>query len=157
MKVTGDQHAAIVDDWLERSATDLPAVDLLRLFESALRALWDRTKTTLGEVTLIAIAERVLHDVSEKFPQFSSLKVKPAHGFQCRALGEHLDTMPVSQLRAAMRCVLVDLLTVLGRLTAEILTPELHAELARVVLPNAGGAMDTRAAQRSRRRRKEGI
>jgi len=157
MNETGEQHAAFVDDWLERSARDLMPEALLRLFESALHALWDRTKTTLGEVTLIAIAERVLHEVCEKFPQFSCLKIKPAQGFQCRALAEHLDTMTSAQLRAAMRCVLVELLTVLGRLTAEILTPELHAELSRVVLPNAGNAMDTHAAHRSRRRRKEGI
>ena len=155
--MTGDQHAAIVDDWLERSATHLMPEALLCLFESALRALWDRTKTTLGEVTLIAIAERVLHDVCERFPQFSSLTVKPARGFQCGAPGEQLDTMSDSQLRAAIRCVLVELLTVLGRLTAEILTPELHAELSRVVLPNASGAMDKHTAHRSRRRRKERI
>jgi hypothetical protein len=41
------------------------------------------------------------------------------------------------ELREAIRFVLVELLTVLGNLTAEILTPALHAEISRVARPGA--------------------
>ena len=40
-----------------------------------------------------------------------------------------------SELVEGIRFVLVEFLTVLGNLTAEILTPELHSELSNVVLP----------------------
>ena len=46
------QHGAWVDSWLKRSAKDLSPQALLQLFERAFGALWARTQTTLGEVTL---------------------------------------------------------------------------------------------------------
>lgn len=131
------QHAACVDAWLDRTSKGLSSEALLRLFEAALGALWTRTKTTLGEVTLTAIAERVLHNASEKFSLLWSLKVEPTNGIQCRELRERIGSVQLSELREALRFVLVELLTVIGNLTAEILTPELHLEIYSVVLPEA--------------------
>jgi hypothetical protein len=132
------EHAARVDAWLERSAKGLSSEALLRLFEAAFGALWLRTKTTLGEVTLTAIAERVLYNASEKFPLLATIEVEPMAGIQCRALREQIGTVRDSELMKGIRFVLVEFLTVLGNLTAEILTPELHAELLGVALPAAG-------------------
>ena len=131
------RHADSVDAWLERSATGLAPEVLLRLFEAALDGVWLRTKTTLGEVTLTAIAERVLHNASERFSLLWSLKIEPAGGIQCRELSERIGSVEPSELRESIRFVLVELLTVLGNLTAEILTPALHAEIAKVALPDA--------------------
>jgi hypothetical protein len=135
--IDAGHHEAFVDAWLERSAKDLPAALLLQQFEAALRAVWDPTKTTLGEVTLTAIAERVLHGASEKFPLLSSLKVDPKVGIQFRDLRERIGSVDRSELTNGIRFVLMEFLTVLGNLTAEILTPELHAELSNVALPQA--------------------
>jgi hypothetical protein len=134
----GGEHAACVDAWLARSAKDgAPPDVLLRLFEAALGALWARTTTTLGEVTLTAIAERVLCNASETFPMFSSLKVEPTGGLPFRDLRRRIGPAQDAELLAGIRFVLVEFLTVLGNLTAEILTPELHAELSGVALPHA--------------------
>jgi hypothetical protein len=127
-------HAAQVDDWLNRSAKGRSPEALLQLFETAVGALWARTTTTLGEVTLTAIAERVLYNASEKFPFFSSLLVEPAAGIQFRELRARITSVSAPELQAAVRFVLVEFLTVLGNLTAEILTPELHSELSHVAL-----------------------
>ncbi len=99
--------------------------------------LWKQTLTTLGEVTLTAIAGRVLHNASEQFPLFSSLKVERPTGLHFGALRERIRAGDDSGLREGSRFVLVEFLTVLGNLTAEILTPELHAELSKVALPEA--------------------
>jgi hypothetical protein len=133
-----NQHAASVDAWLKRSAKDLPPEALLRLFESAFRALWARTKSTLGEVTLTAITERVLYDASEKFPLFSTLEVEPSDGIDCRKLRARIGSVQRAELMDATRFVLVEFLSVLGNLTAEILTLELHAELSKVAPLKAG-------------------
>jgi hypothetical protein len=130
-------HAVFVDGWLKRSAKDLQPEVLLALFEAALGALWAATKTTLGEVTLTAIAERVVFNTAEKFPRFSVLEVEPANGIQVRELRQQIGSVGSSQLREGFRFVLVEFLTVLGNLTAEVLTPELHAELEGVVPPQA--------------------
>jgi hypothetical protein len=135
--VEGDQHAACVSAWLERAAPGLSSEDLLRLFEAALGALWVRTKSTLGEVTLTVIAERVLHNASERFSVLWLLKVDPNAGIQCRELREWIGSVHPAELTEAIRFTLGELLRVIGHLTAEILTPELHLELYGVVLPQA--------------------
>ena len=125
------QHAAWVDAWLTRSAKNPSPEVLLQLLEAALGVLWGRTRITLGEVTLTAIAERVLHNASEKFPLLSSLKVEPTGGIQCGGLHERISSVPGPELREGIRYVLVEFLTVLGNLTAELLTLELRSELSR--------------------------
>jgi hypothetical protein len=130
-------HAAFVDAWLKRSAKDVSPELLLTQFEAALRALWEPTKITLGEVTLTAIAERVLHNASEKYPFLSALEVEPSGGIQCRGLRERIGSVDRSELTNGIRFVLMEFLTVLGNLTAEILTPELHAELSKVAPPQS--------------------
>ncbi len=127
-------HIASVDAWL---AAHDSAPDLLPSFELALMALWMRTKTTLGEITLTAIVERVLHIASETFPFVAAIKVEPGIGIVCGGLAERIGSAPPVEVRQAVRFVLVELLTVLGNLTAEILTPELHAELSRLATPEA--------------------
>ena len=129
------QHAAFVDAWLARSAKDLSPDVLLTLLETALGALWARTKTTLGEVTLAAIAERVMYTASEKFPAFSALRVDPTSGISLGNLRKRTSSLHDNGLMEGSRFILVEFLTVLGKLTAEILTPELHAELGNVAPP----------------------
>jgi hypothetical protein len=133
------QHGVCVDTWIERSAENLPPERLLQLFDAAFFALWARTRITLGEVTLTAIADRVLYNASEKFPFFSSLEVDPTAGIQCRELGERIGSIQSPELIDGLRFILVELLTVLGSLTAETLTPELHSALSQVALPGAPG------------------
>ena len=131
------QHSAQVDTWLERSAKKLPAGALLGLFERAFAALWARTATTLGEVTLTAIADRVLYNAAEQFPLFAAVTVDASGGIQCRELRARIGAVRPAELKDATRFVLVEFLTVLGNLTAGILTRELHAELASIELPVA--------------------
>jgi hypothetical protein len=134
-------HAGYVDAWLDVAAKTPAPAQLITLFEQALGALWRRTEVTLGEVTLTAIVDRVLYTASEQYPFLSTLTVDRAGiSFDgLRSQGAH-DT----NLREALRLVLVEFLTVLGHLTDEILTPVLHAELSRVALegPRAVGGND---------------
>jgi len=132
--VDGGEHAKCVDTWLDEAARGLTPPALRRLLEVAFGALWTRTMTTLGEVTLTAIGERVLYTAAERFPVLSSLQVVPTRGIELRG-AEPQAPPSESELREGMRFLLVELLTVLGSLTAEILTPELHAQLRGVVLP----------------------
>jgi hypothetical protein len=133
----GGGHGACVDAWLLRTATGLSAPALRRLLEAALGALWTRTQQTLGEVTLTAIVERVLYTATEKYPFLSPFKVGPSRGI---VWGGSTDGPPPpleAELTAGMRFLLVEFLSVLGNLTAEILTVELHVELMSVALPQA--------------------
>ena len=137
--IDAGRHADFVDGWLARAAKEPSPDVLLALLEAALGALRARTVTTLGEVTLTAIAERVLYVAAERFPVFSALVVDPAGGISFRELRKRTSSMRDARLMEGIRFMLVELLTVLGNLTAEILTPELHAELGSLALPQPVG------------------
>jgi hypothetical protein len=130
-----NQHTKCVTEWLGQAAISLSTEQLVDLFEQAMIALWNRAHVTLGTVTLAAILDRVLYTATEKFPLFESLKIGNA-GVDFGGLGERepATAMSNSQLAEGIIYVLVEFLSVVGNLTAEILTPALHAELSKVRL-----------------------
>jgi hypothetical protein len=97
-------------------------------FEAAFFALWQRAHLTLGEVTLAAIVERVLCSTEDQFPFLSTLKLDETK-IDCEQLRVTAPSLRQEQLVDGIRFVLVELMTVVGNLTADILTPALHAEL----------------------------
>lgn len=131
--VRGDptDHSACVDAWLERAGTGLPAERLVLLFEQGFAALWRRAYQTLGDVTLTAILDRVLYTATEQYPLLSALEIDLT-GLRCQALRARAASLAADQLAEGTRFMLVEFLTVLGNLTAEILTPALHSELSNV-------------------------
>src|SRR5688572_28311115 len=128
-------HKERVDAWLAATTPGASLEELIGLLERALNALWKRTTVTLGEVTLTAIVDRVLYNATEKFSFFSRVSLEPSAGFRCEGLREDKDALERSALIAGACFVLVEFLTVLGNLTADILTPELHEALASVQRP----------------------
>ncbi|HSO00639.1 MAG TPA: hypothetical protein VLS89_20245 [Candidatus Nanopelagicales bacterium] len=137
------EHSACVDAWMERTAAGLLSEPLLQAFEQAFGALWRRAHVTLGEVTLCAIVDRVLHNASERYPFLSWLRVEST-GLRSEQLHEYAGRLTPDQLAEGIRFVLLEFITVLGNLTAEILTPALHAELSKVgreaMVPAEGAA-----------------
>ena len=121
----GETHADRVDAWLK--AANRGPTELLEAFERALNALWGRTVLSLGEITLTAILERVLYTASERYPVLALLELG-SDGIDLTKLRAK-EIRADDQLDEAVRFVLIEFLTVLGNLTAEILTPALHAEL----------------------------
>jgi hypothetical protein len=119
---------SFVDGWLANQRAELAPDELASLLARALTAIWDRAHVTLGDVTLDAVFQRVWSTAVREFPVLAP--------FNHRAF-RHVDLTELAnadseRLRAAVRFVLMELLTVIGRLTAEILTPGLHAALSAV-------------------------
>jgi hypothetical protein len=133
---------------MDRVAKGLPPEPLIQVFEQGFAAVWRRAQRTLGDVTLMAIADRVLHTAAEQFPSFSALEVD-ATGLQCKELRERGGGLQHDQLAEGMRFVLVAFLTVLGNLTADVLTPALHSELSNVA-PEERGPGDEKSHREPR-------
>jgi hypothetical protein len=127
-------HASVVRDWAAGISADASGTDVVHMFEGAFNAVWARAHVTLGEVTLSAIVDRVLFDAAERAPLVAALDVQPT-GFQFERLLELSKELPSTHVASTLEAVLVDLLTVIGRLTSEILTPALHSALSAVALP----------------------
>lgn len=130
-------HGAYVAKWMERTAVGFPPAKLLQVFEEAFGALWSRAHQTLGDVTLTAIVDRVLYTATEQHPMLSSITVE-ATGLRSEELRARADALSHDELAGAIQFVLVEFLTVLGNLTADILTPALHFELSKIGLRKTG-------------------
>ena len=119
----------------------MPPDRLLLAFEWAFAALWQRAHQTLGDVTLMAIVDRVIYVSAERYPILSSLKLETV-GLRNGDLHHRANSLDRDQLTKGVRFVLMEFLTILSNLTAEILTPTLHAELSKVdpqLAARAGG------------------
>ena len=122
-------HVACVDQWRQRLGDELDAAALIRAFERAYRAVWQRARLTLGDVTLIAIGDRVLHDAAEQHPILEGVRLDEA-GISTADLQRRAPALEIAELERAVRAVLVELLAVLGRLTAGVLSLPLYAALS---------------------------
>ena len=136
MRGEASEHARVVRAWMERTA-GLSTEALIRTFEAGFAALWHRADRTLGDVTLAAIMDRVLVTAGERYPLLVALEIGPT-GILWDALRERADDVHRDQLSDGLCFVMVEFLTVLCNLTAEILTSALHAELTRVGNPTSG-------------------
>jgi hypothetical protein len=125
-------HIKYVSEWMKRAAT-VSEDQLAELFEKAMSALWHRTYSALGDITVAAIVDRVLYTAAEQYSILGSLKLD-AKGVNFAEFREQAGSLNNGELRKAIQFVLVELLTVVGNLTAEILTPALHSELSNVTM-----------------------
>jgi hypothetical protein len=121
-------HIARVEAWLH-DVGHLRNEELVAVFERTMAALWRRAHDTLGEVTLTAIVDRILYIASEQYPVLSTLKIDRT-GIRFDDFRTQEGTHEDAQLIEAMRFVVVEYLSVLGNLTADVLTPALHAQLS---------------------------
>lgn len=133
-RVPGEpSHGAMVDTWIKRSVDGRSSFEIADLFGAALEGLWNRAVATLGSVTLTALTERALGTATGRYPFLSVIRPHPNGGGYCRRqLHGRLASVPGSQLLEGLRFALIELLTVIGRLTAEILSHELHAAVMEV-------------------------
>jgi hypothetical protein len=132
--VAESEEQAVVQRWLLDRARPRSTEALLGAFEAAFTAVWQRSCLVLGDVTLSAIVERVVHVASEQHPLLGELVLEPPL-LRCDRLGEA--GARYDELLAGLPVVLVELLTVLGNLTAQILSPALRAAIDELVAADA--------------------
>jgi hypothetical protein len=117
----------VVDAWIQRAIGDEPAIDAVAVFRIAFEHVWSCAATTLGSATLIAIAERVLHTAANRHRFLLAINPRPNPDQRWRQqLYDRLSAVPRAQLIEGLRFAMIELISVIGRLTAEILTDELH-------------------------------
>lgn len=134
------RHETVVDAWLARSIDCHAPVEIVRVFHAALNRIWSRAITVLGPVTLTAIAERVLHNATERYTFLSAIERRSNDDVgRTERLHERLVTVPRAVLIEGLRYGLIELLTVIGTMTAEVLRGDLHDALEAVTAPDLRG------------------
>ena len=126
---TGEtDHQRCVRGFMDRHGKGLPPERLLAIFDQGFVLVWRRAHRALGEVTLTAITDRVLRDGAAVYPVLSALHLR-GNELSTHDLHEIAGSLREDELAEALQCVLAGFLALLGTLTADILTPALHAEL----------------------------
>jgi hypothetical protein len=153
MQDDDDLNVPCVASWIEGVGyRRLSGEERVQLLELALGAMWRRSRRALGDVTVAAIMGRVVHNAGERFPVLAGLTVESS-GVSCLALRARAAAADGAELEEATCFVLVEYLTVLGNLTADIFTPALREELEAVALGTAPPAKpDGKRAPRERKR-----
>ena len=132
MKVQRNEiHAKQVEIWEKQSACNLSLKDRIYLFEKAIHAIEKRTLMTLSSVTLRVVLDRVLHQCKEKFPQLVEIQLE-SESLNFDDFLFNVQNKGSDEAIEALRYLLVELLSILGGLTADILTDPLHKALFEV-------------------------
>ena len=124
-------HDAFVAAWMERATAGRSQRQLVELLELALNELYRTARKTLGDVTLAAIVDRVLFTAAGRHAFLGKLTFE-ASTISCEKLLESTHPPDEASTKDGLRFVIAEFLTVLGNLTAEILTPAFHAELSKL-------------------------
>ena len=127
---SSDVHSNFVMTWENKTNIGLSKVNRLRLFEMAIHAVEKRSCVTLSNVTLLVILDRVLHHCRDKYPVLSEVSLD-THSLNFQKL-QNLEDHKLDDFIQALRYLLIEILKVLTRITADILTIPLHDELLKV-------------------------
>ena len=123
-------YSRLVQDWENKNTNDLSPIQKVILLEKAVHVIEQRALMTLSRITLEVILDRVLQQGHEKFPILSKVKLINKHlSFQWLL---NTSNHTPEELIEALRFFLIEFITVLGRITADILTAPLHKELLKV-------------------------
>ena len=121
-------HEQCVNAWLEaRGARQADTTRMTELLLAGLQAIWQRARPSLGEVTLAAIVQRAIHTAERRHAELAQLGLRVT---ESGSIGVTNALAPRVDLTDAVADLFVEVLRVLGGLTAGALTPALHAALA---------------------------
>ncbi len=127
-----DVHSKAVNRWLDAGA--LTTNQKIVLLEKAIRAIETRAGLTLSKITLLVVLDRVHQQVKEELPVLHLVKIED----QSLRFTELKNDPDSAEVARALTALLIELLRVLGRLTADILTETLHKELLTIKLNDSG-------------------
>lgn len=104
---------------------------IAQIYAFAIQAIEKRSLVTLSSITVKVVADRVLHENREKFPLLALVTLEEQRMNTSR-LSEGIADYGIEDVRNSLRHLLVQLLTVFGNITADILTEPLHRELLKI-------------------------
>jgi hypothetical protein len=126
-----DTHAKLAASWADKNGKGLSSGQLVQLFGKAIQAIEQRSLVTLSIVTVTVVIDRALYESKDTFPLLSEIKIESGRMNLSGLLDNSAHHEP-EELRKALLHLLIELLNVLGNITADILTTPLHKVLMEV-------------------------
>lgn len=135
-----------IDAWLEQATRDLPSKKIVAVFSHVLKSLSRKASRSLNQLTLMAIVNRVLYQCKDKFPLLQELKVD-SNGINFDQNQYQLEQADPDELKESFRYLFIELLSVLGDLTADVITSELE-DNSEAIFSEGVKAEDDKATER---------
>lgn len=148
-------HQELVSFWEEKNIKNLSTDQAIQVYGSALQAIEQRCLATLSSVTMQVVLDRIIYQGLEQFPFFKELTLEPA-GLNFNNLIQKKDLYDLKDINTAFRYLLIELLTVIGKITSEVLTVALHKELMEVTSESALRVLDVQVLRPSNTAKKRG-
>ncbi len=126
-----DTHAEQVRVWEEKNCTGLRSEQIAQLYARAVQAIENRSLVTLSSVTVKVVVDRALYESQGKFPVLAAVNIE-GDRLNLTPLIEKCAGQDLEELRKALRFLLTEVLSVLGNITADVLTAPLYKKLAGV-------------------------
>lgn len=135
-----DGHANVVSTWLRRIPKEATITQVVDYLDLTCAALWRQGHTTISEVVLSAIMDRVLVNAHDRFP-WLALRLE-ASGLRFDELRRTSGRITRGQITDAAQFIVADFISILGHMTGEILSPGLHKVLLEKRFPKrkSGGS-----------------
>ena len=122
-----DLHTKQVEAWKKKNS-GLSDKELPRLFINGILAVRSRSLGTLSNVTVTVVVDRVLLECQERFSILSHLS-SDSQGIHFDKFSVHIEDSKPREIQDALEELLLELLEAFGKITADILTKNLHKEL----------------------------
>ncbi len=122
-------HVEEVEIWQKQFS--LSTYDLTLLYIKAVLTIRKRALSTLSGVTVTAVVHRTLFECKEKFPVLEDI-ANDSNGLDFGKFIDQLNRNNPELAQKALQELLVVLLDVFGKITADILTKYLHQALMNV-------------------------
>ncbi len=129
-------HRDIVILWEEKNIKDLGTDQAIQVFGNALQTIERRCLITLSSVTVQVVLDRIIHQGIEKFPLLVEVTLEST-GLNFSSIHQKKEHYNAHEINNAFRYLLIELLTVIGNITSEVLTAPLHKELMEVTSASA--------------------
>lgn len=136
MNVNHITHKELVSLWEEQNTKDLRKDQLTQLYEIAFQAIERRCLATLSKITLEVVLDRVIHLGSEKFPLLSEVTLEPT-GLSLKGLNQKNNNYKTDELKVGLSYLMREILTVIGKITSDVLSESLHKELMKITCESA--------------------
>lgn len=125
-----DLHIKQVEAWKNKNI-GLSDKELIQLFINGILSVRRRSLATLSNVTVTVVVDRVLLESQERFSILSEIK-NDSGGLHFNKFLDAINDFKPKDVQDALQEFLLELLEVFGKITAEILTKNLHQELMTV-------------------------
>lgn len=134
-------HQELVRLWEDKNINNLSTDQIIQVYGCALLAIEQRCLATLSSVTIHVVLDRIIYQGLERFPFFKEISLEPT-GLSLNNFIQKKELYDLKDINTAFRYLVVELLTVIGNITSEVLTVALHRELMEVTSERALKVLD---------------